>query len=222
MSNFRIVSSSILVVFATALFACAAPVTQQERVGFISDYSTLRKVKDDAYLYTGPRVNEYKVFMIEGPQMLFDNETADGERAFSDDEIRELATYFKSRLEKVLTEDGGYTIVDRPASGVATIRLAITALDATVGALNLTIYTKVTGAGLGGAAMEGEMVDSMTQEQLAAAVQWGSGSRFLRAGITKLGDAKLQINQWTANLRRRIDAAHAESADQSADKSTKE
>lgn len=214
MSGFRILSLSILVVSATALLACAAPVTEQERIGFISDYSTLRKVKDNAYLYTGPRVNEYSMFMIEGPQMLFDNKTADGERVFSDDEIQQLATYFRVRLKKVLTEDGAYTIVDRPASGVATIRLAITALDATFGALNLTIYTKVTGAGLGGAAMEGEMVDSMTQEQLAAAVQWGSGSRILRAGITKFGDAKIQINQWTANLRQRIDIAHAESADQ--------
>ena len=77
MSGFRILSLSILVVSATALLACAAPVTEQERIGFISDYSTLRKVKDNAYLYTGPRVNEYSMFMIEGPQMLFDNKTAD-------------------------------------------------------------------------------------------------------------------------------------------------
>lgn len=222
MSKLRMVSLWILVVFATALFACAAPVKEQEHAGFISDYSTLRKVKDSAYLYTGPRVKEYSLFMIEGPQMLFDNETADGERQFSDDELQELIAYFRVRLEKALTEDDGYTIVDQPAPGVATIRLAITALDATVGALNITIYTKVTGAGLGGAAMEGEMVDSVTREQLAAAVQWGNGSRILRAGITKLGDAKLQINQWTANLRRRIDAAHDESSDQSADQSTKE
>ena len=57
--------------------------------------------------------------------------------------------------------------------------------------------------------MEGEMVDSVTGEQLAAAVQWGSGSRVLRAGFTKLGDAKLQISRWTKNMRKRIDFAHA-------------
>ena len=78
---------------------------------------------------------------------------------------------------------------------VARIKVALTAVDETVGALNLTIYTKVTGAGLGGAAMEGEILDSVTGEQLSAVVQWGNGSRILRAGYTKLGDAKLQINK---------------------------
>ena len=56
--------------------------------------------------------------------------------------------------------------------------------------------------------MEGELLDSVTNEQLAAAVQWGNGSRVLRAGFTKLGDAKLQINRWCKNLRERIDSTH--------------
>lgn len=94
---------------------------------------------------------------------------------------------------------------------LATIRLGITALDATLGALNIALTTKITGAGLGGAAMEGEMVDSHTGKRLAAAIQWGSGSRVLRAGLTRLGDAKLQINCSCKNLRQRIDAAHAPS-----------
>lgn len=191
-----------------AISACTTPVTEQARSGFISDYKSFERVDDTAYRFTSPRVKEYTTFMIEGPAMLFDNETEDGGQYFSDEELEELSEYFRGRLTKALSKNNGYAVVDQPGAGVATIRIGLTALDATVGALNVTIYTKVTGAGLGGAAMEGEMVDSLTNEQLAAAVQWGSGSRVLRAGLTKLGDAKLQINHWTDDLRQRIDDAH--------------
>jgi len=81
-------------------------------------------------------------------------------------------------------------------------------VDDTIGALNISIYTKITGAGLGGAAMEGEMVDSMTGEQIAAASRWGSGSRILRAGFTHTGDAKILMDRWAKDLRKSIDEAH--------------
>jgi len=46
----------------------------------------------------------------------------------------------------------------------------------------------------------------LTGEQLGAWIRWGSGSRVTRAGFTRLGDAKLQIDQWTKDMRKRIDA----------------
>jgi hypothetical protein len=189
------------------LAACAAPVKEQVRTGFISDYSRLEKVGNTAYLYTSPNVARYSRFRIDGPDILFDPDP-EGPDSFTQAEIEELQRYFRARLAEALTENDGYSIVELRGEGVATIRLGITALDATLGALNIAVTTKITGAGLGGAAMEGEMVDSLTGEQLAAAVQWGSGSRVLRAGLTRLGDAKLQINRWTKNLRQRIDALH--------------
>jgi hypothetical protein len=194
----------------SAIGGCAAPVTEQAHSGFISDYTSLAKMNDTAYHFTSPRVKEYTTFMIEGPVMLFDNKTEDGGNYFSDEELEDLHEYFRARLTKALTKDSDYTVVDQAGEGVAKIRIGLTALDATVGALNVSFVTKATGAGLGGAAMEGEIVDSLTNEQLAAAVQWGSGSRVLRAGLTKLGDAKLQVNRWTDNLRKRIDEAHSQ------------
>lgn len=200
---------SFLLVLLMTLASCAAPVKEQARSGFISDYSSLEEVSKNAYLFTSPKVANYDKFRIEGPFILIEDLPDTDKPEFSDEEIDELRHYFRERLSEAITEDDGYLVVDEPGDGVATIRIAITAADATVGALNITIYTKVTGAGLGGAAMEGEMVDSVSGEQLAAAVQWGSGSRVMRAGFTKLGDAKLQINRWTRKLRERIDFAHA-------------
>lgn len=199
---------ALLVLLAVLASACAAPVTEQTRTGFISDYSELERVSDNAYRYTSPELKQYSQFMLDDPEILFERAVASEDREFTDKEIGELGAYFRQRLEKALTENNAYEVVEEPGPGVARLRIAITALDATDGALNVSIVTKATGAGLGGAAMEGELVDSVTNEQLAAAVQWGSGSRVLRAGFTKLGDAKLQINHWTKNLRERIDAAH--------------
>ena len=92
--------------------------------------------------------------------------------------------------------------------GTARLRVGITDVDDTIGVLNISIYTKITGAGLGGAAFEGEVVDSMTGEQIAAVSRWGSGSRILRAGYTHTGDAKILMDRWAKNMRKRLDDAH--------------
>ncbi len=57
-------------------------------------------------------------------------------------------------------------------------------------------------------AFEGEVVDSITGEQIGAAIRWGSGSRVLRAGFTHTGDAKIVMNRWAKDFRDRIDGAH--------------
>jgi len=111
-------------------------------------------------------------------------------------------------VRKALIEDDGYQVVEVPGPGTATIRIGITDVDDTIGALNVTIYTKITGAGLGGAAMEGEILDSVTGEQIGAVIRWGSGSRIFRAGFTHTGDAKIVIDRWAKNLRQTIDEAH--------------
>ncbi len=199
-----VVVNAICVAF---FVGCAAPVTEQDRTGFISDYSQLEKAGDTLYIYLGPRVARYSRFRIDGPEILFDPNVGKSDK-FTDEEIEKLKQYFRNQLTKALTENNGFSVVEEPGEGVATIRLGVTALDASLGLLNVAVTTKITGAGLGGAAMEGEMVDSLTGEQLGAWIRWGSGSRVTRAGFTRLGDAKLQINRWTNDMRQRIDAVH--------------
>ena len=65
-----------------------------------------------------------------------------------------MLVYFRGKMVEDLTKDNGYTVVKKPGEGVATIRWGLTAVDATVGALDIAIATKITGAGLGGAAMK--------------------------------------------------------------------
>jgi hypothetical protein len=109
----------ILLALAMALHACAAPVTEQERTGFISDYTKLEKAAENAYRYTSPAVENYSRFIIDGPYILFEQTVAEEERQFSEQEIEELKVYFREQLEKVLTEDDAYEVVESAGSGVA-------------------------------------------------------------------------------------------------------
>ncbi len=173
--------------------------------GFLSDYSKLERDTDGRWLYSAANTGKYSKFYIEPVSMLFEQKE---NPTFPPDELEQLKTYMIVRLTERLTEDDGYEVMSEPGPGVAKFRIAITDVDASIAALNISIYTKVTGLGLGGIAAEGEIVDSVTGEQLAAAIRWGGGSRVLRAGLTKLGDAKIVIDRWARDIRERIDAAH--------------
>lgn len=199
----------VLAGLACMLFlgGCAAPVKEQRQSGFLSDYKQLEKVDEERYLYVSDRLGQYDKFTIAPVVMLAELTEKNG--TFTEEEIEKLKVYIVEALSKALTKgDDGYEVVDEPGPGVALYRLAITALDQTVGVLNFSIYTKITGAGLGGMAMEMETVDSVTGEQLAAGVRWGNGSRVLRAGMTKAGDAKILIKRWSKDEREEIDRLH--------------
>ena len=197
---------AVLSLAVFGLISACATIDEPEQTGFLSDYSKLERDSDDRWLYAESRTGSYSKFYIEPIAVLF---APQEEPKFTPGEIEELKQHFTTKMTDALTRDDGYEVVSGPGPGVATFRLAITEIDASIAALNLTIYTKATGAGLGGVAAEGEIVDSMTGEQLAAAIRWGSGSRVLRAGLSKLGDAKLVIDAWAKDVRKRIDQAHA-------------
>lgn len=194
---------------ALVLVSGCAGVEQAEYTGFLSDYSNLQELEEGHLFYSAGKSGNYDKFIIDQVVLLFEPNEVDPH--FSDDELLELQDHFRSVVVEEFTRDNGYEIVARPGPRTARIRMGISDVKRTIGALNVTIYTKVTGAGIGGASAEGEMVDSMSGEQLAAAVRWGGGSRVLRAGFTEMGDAKLAIDKWAKDLRMMMDKAHGRS-----------
>ncbi len=193
---------TILGVLATA----CATVQDPGQAGYLSDYSNLEEIDENHLLFDSGNLGNYSKFIIEPVAMLY--RQPEEKRIFTDKELEDLQAHFKTAVSEALTEDDGYQVVEVAGPGTARLRIGITDVDDTIGALNVTIYTKITGAGLGGAAMEGELVDSMTGEQIAAVSQWGSGSRILRAGFTHTGDAKILMDRWAKDLRKMIDEAH--------------
>jgi hypothetical protein len=59
----------------------------------------------------------------------------------------DLQTHFQNGVRETLTEDDAYQVVEGPGPGTAEIHIGITDVDDTIGALNISIYTKITGAG---------------------------------------------------------------------------
>ncbi|MGI9264034.1 MAG: DUF3313 domain-containing protein [Gammaproteobacteria bacterium] len=202
----RSIRGIILTTIVSAVAAGCATIQDPGRTGFLSDYSKLVEVDENHLVYATDDLGNYSKFIIDPIAMLYRNPEDD--QIFSDAELEELQEHFATKVREALTEDDGYSVVDAEGPGTVRLRIAITGVDDTIGALNITIYTKVTGAGLGGASMEGEIVDSVTGEQIAAVIRWGSGSRVLVAGLTHTGDAKIVINRWAKDLRERIDEAH--------------
>lgn len=201
----RLLVTSFLCLVLAGTTGCAG-VRKPDQTGFISDYSRLEQVADDTLLYVDDTLGDYDSFIIDPATLLFERDEENA--TFTNEELTELLEHFADRVESELTRDEGYAIVSEPGSNVARIRLGITDVDKTIGALNISLVTKVTGAGIGGASTESEIVDAVTGEQIAAFVRWGGGSRVLRAGITKTGDAKLAINRWARGVRTMVDEAH--------------
>ncbi len=190
----------------SAMAAGCATVQDPGQTGFLSDYSKLEEIEENHLFYDSGNYGHYSKFIVEPVVMLYHQ--PEEKRKFTDEELKDLQTHFATTVREALIEDDGYQVVEVAGPETARLRIGITDVDDTIGALNVTIYTKITGAGLGGAAMEGEVVDSVTGEQIAAVSRWGSGSRLQRAGFTHTGDAKILMNRWAKDLRERIDERH--------------
>jgi hypothetical protein len=203
------ITKIISVLVASQLFLCActtSAVSEIDQSGFLSDYSRLEKIDDNMLRFVDKSAGDLSSFIID-PVVIAFRQPPD-KQVFTDGELSELAEYYEEAVIEALSKDEGYPIVELPGPGVVRIRIGITNVEETIGVLNISIYTKITGLGLGGASFEGEIVDSVTGKQLAAVVRWGTGSRILKAGITHMGDAKIAINRWAKDLRAQIDEAN--------------
>ncbi|MGO8920176.1 MAG: DUF3313 domain-containing protein [Stellaceae bacterium] len=218
---------ALAVVFAIALSGCA--VTEQDKPksgstvptsGFLSDYSQLHPgTKDQALLvYFNPnaRWSEYTKVMIEpvtvgvGP---------DHQISEQDQEL--LSSYYYHALEQDLSKN--FTLVNQPGPGVIALRVALT--DATTATpvlrtiavvipqARLLSAAKNLGTGsyafVGSAQSEGEALDSVTGERLAAAVDRRSGGTSVKnADVWQWGDAEKAMDFWAQRVAQRLTELH--------------
>jgi Protein of unknown function (DUF3313) len=199
----------MLVLFTTTLLlstGCSAQ--KSEAVGFISDYSKLEPDGDNRMRYLAPdhALAKYSSFIIDPVQVHF-HAQAKGKETPSED-VESLAIYMRGALVDAIADK--YKVVSRPGPGVARVRIALTDIKKSSPALNVIPASKLAGSGLGGAAMEGEIVDSQTGTQLAALIESRLGERLSLEGLSEWGDAKAVIDGWAQRLRERLDEAQGE------------
>lgn len=211
---------------ATILLSCALLVgcaaggmKEVTKTGFLGDYSMLQPGGEDraALVYVKPGVDfkPYDKIMFE--RVLVSLADSAEHKEIDPALVAELAEHYQNALMKAV--ESGYQIVDKPGLDVLRVRVVITGVKPSNPVSNtmstiIPIGIAVSGAakavsgdnlGTGEAATEIEVVDSVTGERLAAAVDRRQGGKMAFRG--KWEDTKKAFDHWAKRFRERLDEA---------------
>jgi len=193
-----------LIVACVASSGCAA--RRAARTGFLSDYSNLEPQSEVSYRYIAAgRLEAYSEFIID-PVTVHFHRRSEAKKKVSEEDLTDLKNYMHAALVRAIEDR--YEVVYRPGPGVARVRVALTDIKKAQILLNIHPASKIMGAGLGGASLEAELVDSQTNEQIAALVESQLGNRLSLDGLSTWGDAKAVMDDWAGRFRQRLDEAH--------------
>jgi hypothetical protein len=193
-----------------AIFLLAAPTfvtlescktIRARRTGFLTDYDGLEEAKGDRWVYINPNLQPgmYQRFIVDPVDINVDEETL---KTFTMEELESLADYFYTEVTGRFAQVAQLTT--EPGPGVGRVRISLTGVEDSEPLMNVLPQTRVSGAGRGGAAMEGEIVDSQSGMQMLAVVQATQGTMFGGTGMTRVGDAKRAIDKWIDAAAERI------------------
>jgi hypothetical protein len=210
----------LLLAGALLLAGCAASgMKTVEKTGFLSDYSQLQPGGDDraalVYVKSGIDLKPYSKLMFERIVVLLSDSAE--YRAIDPATLKELTDYYQNAIFNAVKN--GYEIVDQPGPGVLRVRVAVTQFKPSKPVANtLSTITPIgwvaSGAtklasddnvGTGEAGTEFEMLDAMTGERLAAAVDRRQGGKGVFRG--KWEDTKDAFDYWAKRFRQRLDEA---------------
>jgi hypothetical protein len=175
-----------------------------KQTGFLSDYSRLRQINDRRMNYVSPTLRDYQSYMIDPIEFRTPPEK------LSPKQRAQVAQHFHQRLREVLQQQG-FAIVTEPDVGVARVSIALTDVANSTWWKKVHPVARSTGAGTGGAAMEGEVIDSVTGEQLAAFIQASPGNQFNFLAFSTVADINSAIDKWADQAARRLKELRSES-----------
>ncbi len=177
-----------LAVFLTITTSGSALAQDIQSSDFLSDYSRLTRSTDDqrmvySYLVNDPdRLANYSAVMIDQPEIFV---SPDSEyKGMKPDDMKQLADAFRNSMVQELVDT--YTIVDQPGPNVLYLRFAFSNLQVKKQRRRLMSYTPIglvanvvksavtdltSKIDLKGITVEMEILDSTTEEQLAALLE---------------------------------------------------
>jgi len=214
--QFKILLVNCIVAFS--LTGCAAKEMKFTESGFLNDYSDL--VEDEGlkgmHVYRNPDVDigeRYSKILIAPVQFKLDPAAEEYDEMKHEDQ-KKISEYFHEKLVEGLVKD--YEIVDGPGEGVILLRAAITDVMPNKVYLNLHWSTMlIGGGGIGGASLEAEMVDSLTNERLLSFVDAKKGKspmkqprhliKNYKSGLTKWGHTKEVLGNWAKIMVANLD-----------------
>jgi hypothetical protein len=200
------------------LAGCAAGgMKKVDKAGFLGDYSQLKPGGEDraamVYIKPGVDLKPYDKIMFERVTVML---SPDADYKVVDPALlKELTDYYQNALINAVKD--GYQVVDQPGPGVLRVRAAITDVKPSKPVANtmssiipigmaVAAVTKVASddnVGTGEAATEIEVLDSVTGERLAAAVDRRQGGKMAFRG--KWTDTKDAFDFWAKRFRERLD-----------------
>lgn len=176
---------------------------EQVKTGFLSDYSKLQKESDSSLRYVNEKaVAGYSGFMVDPVKVVLQS-GAKSEGQLTEQQKTDLTNYLHSKIVEAV-QGAGKKVVYQPAAGVARVRVALTNIEKT-SAVNMVPQASLLGAGIGGASMEAEVVDSVTGQQIGAVVESGKGSRIPFANLGDWTAAKSVMDGWADRFQKRLE-----------------
>ncbi len=193
--------NTFLLALAAALFAgCGSAPTKS---GFLKSYAHLKSdpdyKSDLVYIKPGADMRDYDYLLIDPVQIHLASDSLAAE--FGPDVLEKVAQAFTRILKETI--DPYYTVVDKPGDNVLRVRLAISDVEPTG---NEVVRQKPS---VGTAAMEGELLDSLTGEQLAAVVDRIEGSAQGAENVPELWrPVEGAFREWAQRLLDFMDSYH--------------
>jgi hypothetical protein len=211
------ISAGLLLLTA---MSCAST-TQTRSVepsGFLKNVSQLEEGGDDEALlvYFNPSADwaRYDKIILE-PVTVWRNENFDPDE-ISKEDLQRLVDALYIAVKDQLAKD--YQIVDRSGPGVLRMRVAITEADDSVVVMDtitnilpigigINLVTKgITGtsAFVGEVAIEAEILDSLTNERLAALIDERAGTKSYQDKFKDWGDVNKAFIYWAERTRKKL------------------
>jgi hypothetical protein len=181
--------ASALVLVALPGFTGCASKPEITQSGFLDDYSKLSVEDESRMVYASPDLAQYDAFMIDPIQLRV------GPTKLSPDDRAEAARYFLVSAANGLRSQG-IKVTSEPGVGVARLQMALTDIATSTWWRKIDPLWRAMGDGTGGAAMEAQILDSITGQQLAAVVQAESGNQFDFTAFSTLADVKSVMDKW--------------------------
>ena len=181
---------------------CGCESKEKAMTGFLSDYSKLKKESGSTLRYVKESaVARYSSFIVDPVQVRFYSGSP-SEGKLTVEQLSDLTNYMHSKIVEAI-QSAGKTVVEQPGPGVARVRVALSDIKKP-SAVSILPQASLLGAGIGGASMEAEVVDSMTGAQIGAVVQSGTGSRIPFTNMGDLSSAKNVIDGWAKRFQERL------------------
>jgi len=191
----------LLLILVFLLDGCAAGrMDDFEESGFLIDYSQLTAGDEDRakLIYVDPDVDfkKYDSLMFDRVSVWLSPKAEN--RDIDPVVFKKMSDYFRNALVEAVKDS--YTVVDQPGPNVIRVRAAITDVEPSN---PVAKAVSVDNIGTGGAEAEMELLDSMSSERLAAAVDSRRGGTPASRAVWE--DTKDAFDYWAKRFRERLD-----------------